>query len=305
MTYPSPRGLLDVLRNPFAKPGGTEALRSIDLAIESGQVFGLLGPNGAGKMTLTRILCNLVIPTQGRVLIDGNDIALEPGKCRKSVGFISSDERSFFWRLTGLENLLFFAPLYEVPRKEARLRINFYLDFFGIGAQARRRFGLLSSGQKKLFSVVRALVPDPPILLFDEPTNSLDPGTSARLMDHVREELSRRRGKTVLWATHRLEEAREMCDTLMVVDHGTCRFSGSVADFAALGAGLDGARSLMEVFRSLEGRMQRRRRAEWAWARDWEGNSPWHARSCAGTFSSRPATSSRAWSTCSASSCRS
>ena len=252
MAYPVQRGLLDFVRSPLQQTGVVRALKGIDLDVDRGVVFGLLGPNGAGKTTLIKILANLIIPTSGSGLINGYCLKKEAVDVRRSVGLVSSDERSFFWRLSGLENLRFFAALLEVSPRVAEERIQRYLEFFQLTGQARTRFGLYSSGRKKLFSIIRALLSEPPILVLDEPTNALDPPAAQRLMDFVRKEFVNGQGKTVIWATHRLEEVREICDSVMLIDGGSRRFLGSVQEFTALGQDTgSGHRSLMEAFRVL------------------------------------------------------
>jgi ABC-2 type transport system ATP-binding protein len=252
MVYPVQRGLLEVLRRPFAKPPGVEALKDIDMQARRGEIFGLLGPNGAGKTTLTRILCNLIDPTSGSVRVCGHDLRRAPVALRRSVGLVSSDERSFFWRLSALENLMFFSALHRVPSAEARARIGHYVEFFGLESAQTRRFGLCSSGQKKLFAIIRALVPRHPVLVFDEATNALDPTTAARLLEYVRDDLAGKEGRTIVWATHRLEEAQEICDSVMLIYRGRSRFAGSFSGFAALGDHpRPGHRALMQVFKRL------------------------------------------------------
>jgi len=219
------------------------------------QVTGLLGPNGAGKTTLIKILANLVSPSSGVVRADGVDARSQRLALRRRIGYVPSEERSFFWRLSGMENLRFFAALWEIPAQEAALRIREYLQLFEIEALAPRRFESYSAGQKKLFTIVRALLPQPDILVLDEPTNSLDPPNARRVMAHVRDQLVAEEGCTVLWATHRLEEVHEICDYVALVDEGRVRFAGSAAEFASLsGADADQAPQLgplMDVFDKL------------------------------------------------------
>jgi len=249
VVYPTHRGLLEVLRHPLKRPQGVEALRAVDLDARPGEVLGLLGPNGAGKTTLLKVLADLVRPCAGSVEVAGHDLSTEPRAVRASVGWIPSEDRTFFFRLSGRENLRFFAALDGLDPGEADARIDEELERFGLADQADRRFGLYSTGRRKLFTVIRGLLPDPPVLILDEPTNGLDPFAGAALQEHVKEELARRRGRTVVWATHRLEEVAKLCDHVVLMHGGGVRFHGHKEEFAALAAsGGEGRSELEEAF---------------------------------------------------------
>ncbi len=253
--YAIGRPLSEFLRRPFDRPPGIEALRAIDFDVHAGEVFGLLGANGAGKTTLQKILVNLVLPTSGHVQIAGFDSRLDSLEVRRRVGYVPSDERSFFWRLTGRQNLRFFASLYEIRPRDAEQRIAHYIELFDVVGHADVPFAVLSSGRKKIFTVIRGLLPEPPVLLFDETTNSLDPLARQRFMDFVRR-LADDEGRAVIWATHRLEEVDQFCDRLMLIDRGDCRFCGTVEEFraatsAGAGEGEASTRHLTKVFEDL------------------------------------------------------
>ena len=232
--FPRRLGLRARLRAPFARAPFTTALDAVDLELAPGRVLGLLGPNGAGKTTLIKILMQLVHPDGGTVRVGGADIRAEPRAAKEPLGWVHCDERSFLWRLSGLDNLLFFAALLEVPRRTALERIGSYLDLFQMRPKASDRFSTYSTGQKKIFAVIRGLLNDPRLVLMDEPTNSLDPIAARKLKQHVRDELVGERGCAVLWATHRLEEVHEVCDDVAVLSPGRVLFRGAVGEFAAL-----------------------------------------------------------------------
>lgn len=212
----------------------THALRDVNLEIHPGEVFGLLGPNGAGKTTLLKILSCLVLPDEGKALINGHDTAGDELAVKRSVGYVTSDERSFYWRLTGAQNLVFFARLYRVSRHEIRPRVDALLDRMELTEKANEPFSSYSSGMKQRLSIARALLHDPPILFLDEPTRSLDPVTARHIRNFVRDELAASEGKTILLATHNLHEAAELCTRMAILSAGRVQRVGRLEEFHAL-----------------------------------------------------------------------
>jgi ABC-2 type transport system ATP-binding protein len=219
----------ELLRHPFRRPERVEALRGVDLHVQKGEIFGLLGPNGAGKTTLLKILSCLVLPDRGRAVVGGEDVRHE-GKVKPKIGLVHTDERSFYWRLSGRENLDFFARLYDVPRRRTKPRIEELLARVDMAGDADRRFADYSSGMKQRLAIARALLHDPPILLMDEPTRSLDPSSAMALRAFIRDELKARDGKTVLLATHNLREAETLCDRVAILVKGKVRQVGTVQE---------------------------------------------------------------------------
>lgn len=223
------RSIKELVTRPFGRAERIEALRGIDLHVRRGEIFGLLGPNGAGKTTLVKILSCLVLPDRGRAVVGGFD-TLQESKVKPLIGLVTTDERSFYWRLSGRENLAFFARLYDVPGRRIAPRIDELLRKVGMFDAADRRFSDYSSGMKQRVAVARALLHDPPILLMDEPTRSLDPASAIQLRTLISDELRARDGKTILLATHNLREAEVLCDRLAIVVRGRVRQVGSVSD---------------------------------------------------------------------------
>ncbi len=228
-SFAKKRSLKDLVTKPFQDPGRVQALRGVDLHVKRGEIFGLLGPNGAGKTTLVKILSCLVIPDRGRAVVSGVDVRQED-KVKKLLGLVHSDERSFYWRLTGRENLRFFARLYDVPGPKIEKRIDELLEKVDLAEASTRRFSDYSSGMKQRFAIARALLHDPPILLMDEPTRSLDPAASLSLRALIRDELKGRDGKTILLATHNLHEAEALCDRIAILVEGSVRQVGTVGE---------------------------------------------------------------------------
>lgn len=196
------------------------AVDDVDLSIERGELFGLLGPNGAGKTTLVKILSTIIIPDAGTALVNGHDVLKEPGRVRASIGVVSSGERSLYWKLTARENLEYFARLYKVPDGVAGKRIRELLSLMGLEDRADELVEKYSSGMRQKLAIARAVLHDPEILLLDEPTLGLDPGFARGIRMFIREELNRRRGKTILLTTHYMEEADQMCDRVAFINKG-------------------------------------------------------------------------------------
>ncbi|MFQ5851442.1 MAG: ABC transporter ATP-binding protein [Candidatus Binatia bacterium] len=202
------------------------ALDGVDLEVSHGEVFGLLGPNGAGKTTLLKILCTLLLPTEGFAAVNGHDVVEAPRKARQEVGYCLDTERSFYYRLTGMQNLAFFATLNNLTSGEASARIAEVLEVVGLNGAGGAPFMTYSKGMQQKLGLARALLTDPSILLLDEPTKSLDPGAATEFRRLLRGDLAEDRRKTVLLVTHSLEEARECCDRLAIMDQGKIAFQG-------------------------------------------------------------------------------
>ncbi|HEX4825147.1 MAG TPA: ABC transporter ATP-binding protein [Candidatus Polarisedimenticolaceae bacterium] len=228
-SFAKKRALAEILRRPFGAAEQVAALRGVDLHVKEGEIFGLLGPNGAGKTTLVKILSCLILPDRGRAVIAGTDVRQE-NKVKPKLGFVHSDERSFYWRLSGRENMRFFARLYDVPGKAMEARIDELLRKVDLVEAADRRFSGYSSGMKQRLAIARALLHDPPILLMDEPTRSLDPASSLSLRAFIKDELKGRDRKTILLATHNLREAEALCDRIAILVQGTVRQTGTIAE---------------------------------------------------------------------------
>ncbi len=231
--YIKRRSLREMALRPFQRAVRVTGLRNVTVSVRPGEIFGLLGPNGAGKTTFLKILACLVLPTEGRALVRGLDVARDDRAVRGAIGFVTSDERSFYWRLTGRENLHFFAGLYGLSQAAARRRSADLLQAMDLGAVADQQFLGYSSGMKQRLAIARALLHDPPILCLDEPTRSLDPIAAKHLRRFVVDRLNREGGKTILLATHNLQEAEEMCRRLVILDRGRVLIQGSLEEITA------------------------------------------------------------------------
>jgi len=225
------RPLISQFVNPFGKSEQVFALNGLSFRIEAGEVVGLVGPNGAGKTTLLRILADLLEPSGGTVKLCGKDVGKAGFRLRALVGYVPGNERSFFWRLSCRDNLRFFGRLYGLAGREIERRIEELLEMFGFEGEAGRLFRDYSAGMRKKVGVMRSLLHRPEILLLDEVTNSLDPGSSKAVIELVRDYVSRGEGRAALWSTHRLEETAGFCDRIIAIEEGVICYDGSSAGF--------------------------------------------------------------------------
>jgi ABC-2 type transport system ATP-binding protein len=206
------------LRGEPDKRDRFRAVDRIDLVVEPGEIFGLLGPNGAGKTTTMKMLATLLIPTSGTIRVLGIDPLAKPREVRARLGAMLSGERSLYWKLTARENLEYFAALYHVPPAETKARIATVLAAAKLTDRADDYVERYSTGMRQRLALARALLPDPPLVVLDEPTVGLDPQASRDLRDRVRE--LKAQGRTVLLTTHYMEEADQLCDRVAIIDHG-------------------------------------------------------------------------------------
>lgn len=219
-TYPVPfLRLKKAFKRKFKRP--VEAVRDVSFAVREGEIFGLIGPNGAGKTTLTKMIATLIQPSEGHVMVKGFDSVRDDEDVRRNVGLAGAEERSFYWRLSAEENLLFFGRLYGLSGSRAKSRIAELLELLQLEDLARRRFAELSTGNKQRLAVARAMLADPPVLLLDEPTRSLDPLAAARMRSTIKQltqDAARR--VTVFLTSHNLSEVEELCDRVAIISRG-------------------------------------------------------------------------------------
>ncbi|MDP3880053.1 MAG: ABC transporter ATP-binding protein [Dehalococcoidales bacterium] len=224
-------GYRDLL--PWRKKEVVTALKELSLEVKERELFGLLGPNGAGKTTLIKILCGLVLPNSGDAWVLGCHIQKEEYSSRKLVAAVSVDERSFYWRLTGWQNLEFYASLYRVPRRQIRQRVEEALVEVGLLPEANVRFQNYSTGMRQRLAIARGLLCQPRVLFVDEPTRSLDPQNARAVRKLLREEVDSA-GRTVVLATHNMEEAEAICDRVAILDKGCLITTGKVNELRSL-----------------------------------------------------------------------
>lgn len=233
---------------PWRPARRVEALRDVSFQAEARKVTCLLGPNGAGKTSIVKILAGLIEPDGGGATVLGEALHGLAGGLRGRVGLLTSNDRSFYWRLTGWQNLDFFASLHGLKGRGRRQRVGEVLAEVGLQAEADKPFRMYSSGMKQKLLMARALLGRPELLLLDEPTNHLDPVARSGMHRFIREQLIRGRRTTVLLCTNDLSEAQKLADHLVLIDRGTVLAEGSLA---ALRARIQGSRILSLRFERL------------------------------------------------------
>ena len=221
-------GLGKSFRDP--RRGLVHAVRDVSFTVAPGEVFGLLGPNGAGKTTTMRILCTVLRPTAGRAVVAGYDVVAEPAAVRQNIGFLSANT-AIYDRMSAWEMVRYFGRLYGLAgeRLDARLeevfaelRMNDFRDTLG---------GKLSTGMRQKVSIARAIVHDPPVLIFDEPTNGLDVLVQRAVIKNIAH--LRGRGKTILFSSHIMSEVEKLCDRVAIMARGKVVACGTLDELRA------------------------------------------------------------------------
>lgn len=194
------------------------ALDSVSLTVEQGEIVGLLGPNGAGKTTLLKILCTVLLPSSGNAQVLGLNVVSQAQRVREHLGIVFGGERGLYGRLTVRDNLDYWSAMYRVPRRRRSTRVPELIEMVGLTEQTNTPVDRLSRGMKQRLHLARGLVNDPDLVILDEPTSGLDPVGARQfrvLLDGLRQA-----GRTILIATHDMAEAEELCDRIVLIDHG-------------------------------------------------------------------------------------
>jgi ABC-2 type transport system ATP-binding protein len=228
--------------------GDAWVLRDVDLHVPAGTVLGLLGPNGAGKTTTVKLLTTLLRPSAGRAWVAGVDVAADPQGVRERIG-LAGQHATVDELLTGHANLEMIGRLNHLGRRAARARSGELLEHFGLQDAAGRLVRTYSGGMRRRLDLAASLVTAPPVLFLDEPTTGLDPRSRNDLWDLLRDLVAE--GTTILLTTQYLEEADQLADDLVVLDHGRVIARGAPAELKARVG--DGA-TLDDVFLELTGR---------------------------------------------------
>ncbi len=244
MNYPIPKRYLEYITKPFKTEKYT-AVKGINLKIEEGDRVAFLGANGAGKTTFLKIVGGLLYPSSGRLLINNYDTQKENLKARKRVGFVLNEERSFYWRLTGKQNLLFFGVLDNIFGEELNNRADELLKLVGLDASKDNSFSGYSSGMKQRLAIARGMISNPEILILDEPTRTLDPISAESITNIISEKIHNKKERTILIATHSLTEAKKMCNKICLMKEGR------VVDFSMTSSLIDQYGTLEKYYKKI------------------------------------------------------
>lgn len=228
-----------------------EAVAGIDLQIPAGQIYGLLGPNGAGKTTSISLLCTLFKPQAGRIEICGVDALKQPRKARRHIGIVPQ-EIALYPQLSARENIAYFGRLYGLGGRRLAERVELCLELVGLTPHADRRVETYSGGMKRRANLAAGIVHQPKLLFLDEPTVGIDAQSRTVLLTNLRR--LQQEGMTMIYTTHYMEEAEQLCPRLAIIDNGQIIAEGSPQEMIAAE---DGCHNLEDLFLHLTGRQLR------------------------------------------------
>ena len=232
MNYPIPKRYIDLIFHPINKKYFT-ALHKMNFEIREGDRIAFLGANGAGKTTLLKLIGGLLYPTSGNVYVNNFDTIKQNLKARKCVGFVLNEERSFYWRLTGIQNLRFFGILDNWKGAALEKKIEELILMVGLENAANKVFAGYSSGMKQRLAIARGLLSDPDILILDEPTRTLDPISAGDIKNIITQRIHEKKERTLLIATHKLDEAQALCNQVCIMKSGRILIHSSLEELLA------------------------------------------------------------------------
>jgi ABC-2 type transport system ATP-binding protein len=238
MHFPIAKRYRELILHPFRPRRVCRALADTTFGVQEGDRIAVLGPNGAGKTTLLKLIGGLLLPTEGDIIVNGFSTLHHNSAARKSVGFVLNEDRSFFWRLTAVQNLEFFGALDNLWGADLRNRIRELISLVGLEEAADRPIAAYSSGMKQRLALARGLIADPGVLILDEPTRALDPIACDDLIELIMNRIYSDSRKTLLIATHRLEEAIKLCNKVLVIDRGRLKAFDCISDLIVDGTTL-------------------------------------------------------------------
>ncbi|AST98332.1 MULTISPECIES: ABC transporter ATP-binding protein [Shouchella] len=211
---------------------GKKAVQNVSLYLDHGESVGLIGPNGAGKSTTISMISTLIKPTAGEIRLKGMNVVDKPGEMRKVLGIVPQ-ELALYEELSAYENLKFFGSIYKIRNKDLEGRIQQALEIVGLADRRKELVRTFSGGMKRRMNIAAALLHQPQILILDEPTVGIDPQSRNHILETVRM-LNEKKGTTVLYTSHYMEEVEQLCDRLYIMDHGEVIASGTKAELLSI-----------------------------------------------------------------------
>lgn len=233
------------------KDSTVNAVDSLDLHISEGAIFGLLGPNGAGKTTTISMLCSLLTPTSGKIIIAGHQLNGSDNELKKLIGIVPQ-EIAVYEDLTARENLEFFGNMYGLGGKSLKEKINFHLNKFGLDEKSDKRVNTFSGGMKRRLNLIAGILHSPKILFLDEPTVGIDVQSKNVIIEYLKELNSK--GMTLIYTSHMMDEAENLCSRIAIIDFGKVIAVGKPKDMIKENADCN---NLEEIFLKLTGRSVR------------------------------------------------
>ncbi len=241
------RPLLNIINLTKTYKGASKpALSMVNFRVAAGDFFGILGPNGAGKTTLISIICGLIKSGSGDVFVDGINIRKNLYEIKQNIGFVPQDI-ALYQQLTALENLRFIGRIYGIEEAELKSRIEFYINEFGLEDARKKRIENYSGGMKRRVNIIAGLLHNPKLLILDEPTVGVDVHSRNLILNKLTE--LNEAGMTILYTSHYLEEAQNLCKNYVILDNGVIISSGSIDNLLQENEG----KSLESVFMELTG----------------------------------------------------
>ena len=241
----------------YGRNGAIKAVDELDLKVYEGETFGLLGPNGAGKTTAVRLLNCIIKPTSGTSIVDGHDILKDENEVKRKTGLLA-ESPGLYEKLSAYEFLQFIGALYDVPNDILPDRIEELLKLFGLYGRRDHLLEGFSRGMKQKVLIAAALIHDPPILFFDEPTSTLDPRAALMVKDLIKG-LADEAGKTIFVCSHILPVVEELCDRIGIINQGKLVAVGTIDEIIAQTK----MRTLEEAFIAITGGVEEKELLSW------------------------------------------
>lgn len=208
------------------------AVNGLSFSVKEGEIYGLLGPNGAGKTTTIKMMTTLLVPSKGTLKVLGHDVTKDYKAIRESINFVFGGERNLYWRLSGEDNLKFFADIFKVPRQAQKELIDALLKRVGLYEDRHKKVETYSKGMKQRLQIAKALINEPKVLFMDEPTIGLDPVGAKLLRQIIKEEAAK--GTTIILTTHYMGEAEELCDRIAIINKGEFVAQGNIDELRSI-----------------------------------------------------------------------